>query len=277
MKRFCMMMTICLLALLLPLTALAAVNGVLLNDAEVYTGPGNKYTLIPEVELERGDRVSVRTRYNNGKETWLQVEFPFAGGVVRGYVRSADVNARLTDVPREAPLCAAQILRAEEWAATGPIYHGYLGYPASIREDISGLVYEVEDGSALVEYWNYDLVRKCRSWMLLSDLETAMVFGAGYYGVAEEDSRYIPSPTRAPSTYYGATKGYPVGKMITVVSGSCHVKREASAESQTINYAYVGDRFEVLECRTGSTGKDWYRIKVNGAYGWISSGLVSLD
>lgn len=280
MRKFGWMMTICLLAMLLvlPAQALAAVNGTMRDDAEVYTGPGDKYTLIPEVELARGDRVTVRTKYHNGKETWLQVEFAFAGGMARGYVRSADVNVSLTDVPREAPLCTARILRAQDYAAAGPLYHGYIGYPASIRQGISGVVYEVEDFSALVEYWSYDQVRKCRSWIYLSDLETDMLFSSGYYGVAEDNSLYVPSPTRAPSTYYGATgKGYPVGKMITVVSGSCHVKREADEASQTVNYAYVGDRFEVLECKTGSTGKDWYRIKVNGAYGWISSGLVSLD
>ena len=163
-KKFSWMMMLCLLAMLLvlPVQALAATNGTMRSDAEVYTGPGDQYSLIPEVELGRGDHVAVRTKCHNGEETWLQVEFSYAGGLARGYVRSADVSATLTNVPREAPLCTARLLRVEDYAATGPVYRGYLGYPASIRQGISGVVYEVEDGSALVEYWNYDLLKKCR-------------------------------------------------------------------------------------------------------------------
>lgn len=271
----------CLLAVLalLPVWALAEAGGSMRAEAQVSTGPGEQYALIPDVTLERGQRVSVRTQYTSGGETWVQVEFSYGGGLARGYVRSEGVNASLRDVPREAPLCTARLLRGLDYAAMGPVYRGYIGYPAAIRQGASAVVYEVEDGSALIEYWNYDLVKKSRSWVPLTDLETDMRFTAdGYYGVAQEDSLHVPAPTKAPSTYYGSVqRGYPVGVMCTVVSGSCHIKEDAGAEYRTVGYAYVGERYEVLECMHGSSGKDWYRIKQGSVTGWISSGLVSLD
>lgn len=259
MKRIgIVILMICLLTVL-PLLAAAETGGSLRSDVQVSTGPGDKFGLLPDILLEAGARVQVRTQYYNGEETWLQIAFTWQGCPVRGYVRSADVKADIRDVPREAPLCTAVVSVAQTKAAAGPLQQGGIVYPAVIRQDSSAVVYEVEDGWAHIEYWDFDQVKKCRAWLPLTELRTEDAFtGRGYYGVAEEDSLRVPEPTRAPSTYYGSTgQGYPVGKMITVVSGSCHVKREASAESQTVNYAYVGQRYEVLECRTGSTGKDW--------------------
>lgn len=274
-------MAMCLLALLalLPALAMAETAGRMNANAQVSTGPGEQYALAPDMELPRGQQVTVRTKYTSGGETWVQVEFAWAGALARGYVRSADVNADLRHVPVEAPLCTGTLLVAADYEAMGPLYHGYLGYSSARRGGISAVVYEVEKDSAFVEYWNYDLVKKSRSWVLLSEVQTQWSFDPnGYYGVAQADSLHVPSPTRAPSTYYGSVQqGYPVGVMCTVVSGSCHIKEGPGAEGRTVGYAYVGERYEVLECRHGSSGKDWYLIRQGSVYGWISSGLVSLD
>lgn len=281
MKRMGMvLLLLCLAAVLLPVCAGAEVSGTMRGNVQVSTGPGDQYELMDGMYLSRGEAVTVRTKFSSGKETWLQVEFVEAGALVRGYVRSAEVSASTSRVPTEAPLCAAVVTNADVPVGTGPLNQGYLMYEGSIRQDSSALVYEVAAGYAHIEFWNYDTVRKSRAWVPLNALETEMSFNLwGYYGVAEEDiSLCVPSPTKAPSTYYGSVEaGYPVGKMCTVVSGSCHVRKEPDADSPTVNYAYVGERYKVLECRTGYTGKDWYRIKIDGAYGWISSGLVSLD
>ena len=34
--------------------------------------------------------------------------------------------------------------------------------------------------------------------------------------------------------------------------------------------------YEILDCRIGNTGKVWYKIYVEGEYGWLSSGLTTL-
>lgn len=270
----------CLLAvLLLPMQVSAEAYGMICNTVDVSTGPGTQYALMPQVTLTRGEWVTVRTKYRSDGVTWLQIDFHFAGGRARGYVRSTDVDADVRNVPTEAPLCTGTLLRADEYAAAGPLYNGYLGYRASMPQGSNVVIYEVENGCAFIEYWNHERGAKCRSWVMLTDLRTDWYFsGSGYYGVALETSLYVPEPTKAPSTYYGSVvRGYPVGKMFTVLSGSCHVRGGPGESYPTVGYAHVGDRYEVLECRTGSTGKDWYRIRINGAEGWISSGLVSLD
>jgi len=71
-------------------------------------------------------------------------------------------------------------------------------------------------------------------------------------------------------------KQYLVGKWLHVNSQSAHVRAKADTVSQTVEYVLHGEYYEILEVCVGSTGKDWYRIKVDGVYGWISSGLVTV-
>jgi len=283
MKRIRMIVLVCLLAVLvLPAMALAeSVYGTAKGYTPVRSGPGDQFGELEGLYINGGDRVLIRTKVDNGSGTWLQVEFRFRGSPVRGYVRWADVNAELRRVTVEAPLCTGTVTAWNVTTGTGPFHQGFLAYyDGNIRQGSSAIVWEVDDGYAHIEYWDFVKGEKWRSWIDLGSLHTDYYFSSsGYYGSSRaEESLWEPSPTRSPSTYYGSTgKGYPVGKMCTVLSGSCHVKRGPGTEYPTVEYAYVGQRYEVLECRMGTTGKDWYRIKVNGASGWISSGLVSLD
>lgn len=282
-KIWVSMLTVCLVAVMLLSPGVGqaeAVYGTVRSDTRISSGPGDQYGTLENLYLYSGDQVLIRTKYSGSDDTWLQVEFYYRGSPVRGYVRKADVNAELRRVTVEAPICTGKVIRQNVTTAAGPYGQGYLVYRSNIRLNTSAIVYEVDDGYAHIEYWSYDKGEKWRSWIALEDLVTDWYFeSTGYYGSSRvETSKYEPSPTNAPSTYYGSTgQGYPVGMMFTVISGSCHVKRGAGTDYPTVEYAYVGERYEVLECKTGSTGKDWYRIKINGAYGWISSGLVSLD
>ena len=277
------LMVLCLLAamVIVPGVVQAEAQGTMRMDAKVYTGPSDTYTTLMDHTLTTGTSVTVRTRYWNGTATWLQVEFRYNGARARGYVPSDAVNASLNRVPYEAPLCAGVIYMTGEYIGCSPMVVGAVGYRTSITWGASCLVYEVEDGYALVEYYSTDVWKKCRGWLPLTDLQAEMYFRSdSYYGVAKADqSLYVPSPTSAPSTYYGYTTGYPVGCMVTVVSGNCHIKQSPTDTAQTVAYAFVGERYEILQCQAGytSTGKDWYLIRQGSTYGWISSGLVSID
>lgn len=45
-----------------------------------------------------------------------------------------------------------------------------------------------------------------------------------------------------------------------------------------VDYVYYGDVYTVLDWQMGNTGKDWYKVRLSdGRYGWISSGLVTID
>lgn len=71
-------------------------------------------------------------------------------------------------------------------------------------------------------------------------------------------------------------KPHMVGKWLHVNSQSAHVRAQADTVSQTVEYVLRGEYYEILEVCVGSTGKDWYKIKVDGVTGWISSGLVTV-
>lgn len=273
-KPFIALLTLLAALALLPALSHAETAGTVRENVLVQTGPGEKYVSLPRLALEAGDRVTVRTQYRSGGQTWLQVAFSWQGRQVRGYVPAGAVNVSLRDVPAEAPLCTG-VLTAAAVPYAGP---DGLAWDGVVRQGASAIVYEAEDGWVHIEYYCYEQVKKARAWVPLTAVKAEMALGFyGYYGVAEETSLLVPAPTNAPSTYYGATQGYPVGRMCTVVSGSCHIKEYAGEDWQTVAYAYVGERYEVLDCRTGSTGKDWYLVKKGSVYGWISSGLVSLD
>ena len=278
------LLTLCLLAtlLVLPGAVQAETRGVMLSNEQVYTGPSDNYGILEDVTLNKNDAVTVRTQYWNGSETWVQVEFGYYGALVRGYVPAEAVSANLGSIPVEAPLCAGTITLEKVGMACGPRNKGYWAYEGDNREGISCLVYEVEDGFAHVEYWNFELVKKRRAWVALEYVKADMAFSfEGYYGVAEDEetSLFIPTPTAPPSTYFGDTDYYPVGVTFTVVAGGCNVREDASEDAEIVGYAFVGQRYEILDCYPGDTasGKDWYLIKQGSVYGWISSGLVSLD
>ena len=45
-----------------------------------------------------------------------------------------------------------------------------------------------------------------------------------------------------------------------------------------MDYVFYGDVYTVLDRQMGNTGKDWYKVRLgDGRYGWISSGLVTID
>lgn len=275
MKKMCKALLILfVLICLLPALSQAEAVGTLQEDVRVRTGPGEGYTLLPGLTLEAGEVVSVRTQYRSNGMTWLQVVFSRGGQQARGYVLADDVNVSLRGVPVEAPLCGG-VMTADAIPHAAP---DGLTWDDTVYEDVSVIVYEAEDGWLHVEFWCRKQMMKARAWVPLTVVKAEMALSFdGYYGVAEAESLLVPSPTRAPSTYYGATQGYPVGKMCTVVAGSCHIKEQAGEDWPTVAYGYVGERYKVLDCCTGSTGKDWYLVKKDGVYGWISSGLVSLD
>lgn len=65
-----------------------------------------------------------------------------------------------------------------------------------------------------------------------------------------------------------------IGKWLLVQSGEAHVRKEPSTSSDTVNYALRNEWYQILDCRIGSTGREWYKIQIENEYGWISSGLV---
>lgn len=66
----------------------------------------------------------------------------------------------------------------------------------------------------------------------------------------------------------------PAGEGFCVITGSgVHGKSGPGTNYAKVATCDVGNGFRVWEIRRGNTGKNWYRIEIQGVSCWISSGL----
>jgi len=83
--------------------------------------------------------------------------------------------------------------------------------------------------------------------------------------------------TKQTSSSGNNTSRWPVGETCRVYVGSGHARTGPGLAYAHAAYIKEGDSFEILECRLGDTGKDWYKIRHDGQICWVSSGLVELN
>jgi len=280
------------LCMLLPLAANAEVWATLFQPIATRTGPGTKYTE-PGGFLSRGDQVLVRTKVWDAVNEiwWVQVEFTpprgntfFGRDKIRVYTGAWRMDVDLSRVPEEYPLQNCTVI-CDADAFTGLYYNGFEYWPDTIYAGTYATLYEVEDGFAHIECWNDFRGSMWRGWVRLETLSCASSYSYhGYYGAADDtpyySGGYRPAQTNPPSTYYGDTQGFPVGRICTIIASSAHARSGPGTQYDTAAYVYDGERYEILECKEGNTGKDWYKIYVGKEYriyAWISSGLCSVE
>lgn len=97
-----------------------------------------------------------------------------------------------------------------------------------------------------------------------------------FNGNSEGTAYGVPIIPDDPFAEYPQASTHLIGRLAQVTSTSAHVREEPNTDTPTIGYVHRYDCFEILDCRIGSTGKVWYKISINGEYGWISSGLTIL-
>lgn len=102
---------------------------------------------------------------------------------------------------------------------------------------------------------------------------------SGYYFDLGIEGKNITKPTEV-TLYIRSQKEafapWPVGETAKVYRNG-NVRKDAGTEYKAVAYVSKGEKVEILDFKVGSTGKDWYKIKVNGKEGWISSTLVKLN
>ena len=287
MKKMAIAMSLLLMLCLTVGYASAEVYATLNQPIATRTGPGTNYVEVGGF-LRRGDVVLVRTKVWDpvNEIWWVQVEFEhdepnYTGDKIRAYTGAWRMNVDLSQVPEETQLRQCRVTEYSD-AFTGPWYMGFREWPYSVFEGTSATLYEVEDGFAHIECWNGYLQQMWRAWIPLQNIDCAYLYDYDHYWGSADDNpsnNYAqPDPTRSPSTYYGSTgSGYPVGEWCQVIASSAHVRSGPGMQYPTVGYVKDYQWYEILECTTGSTGKDWYKIKVDGVYGWLSSGLVVLQ
>ena len=301
-KLIAMMLILCMLA---PLAANAEVWAKLNQKIATRTGPATKYNE-PGTFLRSGDYVLVRSKVWDDRNDiwWVQVEFTpssgYNGDKIRAYTGAKRMNVDLNKVPTEYALQNCRVIRDADGFA-GPWYDGFVAWSDTIYAGTSATLLEVENGFAHIECWNS--WRGCwwRGWVRLDTLDCASSYRYdSYYGFADDNTSYggsnggynggysggsgsgnsQPDTTRAPSTYYGNTSGYPVGCTVTIVSSSANARSGPGTDYREIGTVMHDEVFKILACSEGNTEKDWYRIHLGAPYNtdaWISSGVCSIN
>ena len=76
--------------------------------------------------------------------------------------------------------------------------------------------------------------------------------------------------------YRPAQSNWPVGTTCRVRSTSGRVRTGPGTDYAEAGYVNQGQEFEILDIRSGNTGKDWYLISGYFGTAWVSSGIVSV-
>ncbi len=293
MKKFlAMLIALMLLAACVP--ALAATQArVTEGYIATRSGPGTKYTE-PGSFLSYGSQVTVHTKvWDHANEIyWVQVEFTNRGERYRAYTGSWRLDVNLNSVPDE-------IIEGYSWLTSNTCGYAGPGYDYHYYGDIQLYrngdcrIIEVENNFAMVET-SSSSQGLTRVWVPLS----AIYGGSEYYGrdtftdyypgyddgptlLPEDDGpTLIPGDNNGWSGNNGGWSGSividPIGQYVTVCVDSGHARAGPGTEYESVNYIFRGDVLLVLDSQMGSTGKDWYQVRINGRLCWVSSGLLNV-
>lgn len=258
MKRIAaLLLTLCLLTGCMP--ALAATTATTKMPLATRTGPGTQYTE-PGTFLTAGQTVTVHTKAWDERSGiwWVQVEFTSGGLTYRVYTGAQRLNVNLANVPEESVLEYSYLIDSG-YGYSGPGWgHAYYDDWYIVRETNCRIM-EVEDDFCLIDTASSWPGANVRVWMPID-----MVAGGWqYYGV---------------DTYAGGSSGASTGgEWCMIIASTANVRSGPGTQYSYVTGVREGQWYEILDSRTGSTGKVWYYICVDGDYGWISSGVTNME
>lgn len=94
----------------------------------------------------------------------------------------------------------------------------------------------------------------------------------------EPTSTPSPLPTRTPTpTLTRKPTSSIVGKTCRINDPAANVRSGPGVNYNWVGRAPQGHWYTILDCTIGDTGKDWYKINMDGTVCWLSSQLVELD
>lgn len=228
------------------------------------SGPGTQYTE-PGTFLSAGCSVVVHTKAYDSRNGiwWVQVEFSSGGRIYRAYTGAQRLNVNLNEVPEETVLEYTYLIDSG-YGYAGPGYgHAYYSDWYLVRETNCRII-EVEDDFALIDTNSSWPTENVRVWVPIDMLAG----GWKYYG---EDTH--------PDSSYGSasTNPYLIGEWCCIIASSANVRAGAGTQYGIVGYVKENQWYEILDSTVGSTGKVWFRICVDGTYGWISSGVTNME
>ncbi len=95
------------------------------------------------------------------------------------------------------------------------------------------------------------------------------------------NSRYvwIPSSCTAFGTTYTADNGAGefVGRYCVILAESGNARSGPGVQYGVVNYVREGEWYYIYDTAVASNGRTWYKISINEAWAWVSSGIASVD
>ena len=75
----------------------------------------------------------------------------------------------------------------------------------------------------------------------------------------------------------GSQYNWLIGKTGTVCVNEGMVRSGAGTNYYEVGVVFYGETYEILDVCRGNTTKDWCKIRFDGQYAWISTGLLEID
>lgn len=259
MKR---MISLLLLICLLTPAACADSKGRVLEAFPAYTGPENTYPRM-NVTQQVNQVVTVHTKVydSQSRAWWVQVEFNDGVNRYRLYTPAHYLDVDLTKVPDEAVLSGNSYVSIASVGRLGP-GESYAVCDQAVRKYTSCAVLEAENDYVLIDT-GVDGQTMDRLWLPIDAVSNGYLF-------AGQDTYATTLLENA------ADKPNQRGNWCRIIAGSANVRYNAGTEYAIAAYVQSGQQYQILDEKTGTNGSQWYQIKVDGAVGWISSGLVDV-
>lgn len=135
------------------------------------SGPGTNYTELGTY-LSAGSQVrALSAAYDEANGIWwVQVEFTYGGEKRRAYTGLSRLSMQVSQVPVEFPVRRDALLARAVYAYYGPGY-AYTLYAGRLPAGIMGDVWQVENGYALLDYYDEGARQQRRVWVPETALE----------------------------------------------------------------------------------------------------------
>lgn len=274
MKRItAILLTICLIV---SCSAALAATTASVTESRISTrsGPSTKYTE-PGSFLWRGAQVTVHTRSYDSRNGiyWVQVEFTSGNERYRAYTGAWRLNVDLSWVPDEIVLQDTAWLTGNTCGYAGPGYDFHYYDDIVVYSAYPVKIIEVENNFALIETEGSS-AGLTRIWVPLSRIYGGDAYwGQDTFGSGWDDDQGATLISDDDYMY----ADYPIGRTCVVWVESGNARYGAGTQYDFARYVHEGEVLTILDSRVGSTGKDWYKVNIDGTICWLSSGLVTLD
>ena len=137
------------------------------------SGPGTQYTELGSYFQAGTTLTAISAAYDDRNGIWwIQTEFSYGGELRRAYTGLKRLEMQVSDVPVEYVVTPAAVVNRSVYAYWGPGY-GYSMYKNPIPAGTEGIVWQVENGYAQLEFYDSAEGKTRRVWIPESSLDTS--------------------------------------------------------------------------------------------------------